>query len=388
MTLTVGLLVVLALLAFAAGRLTRRHVPELVAYLLIGALAGPTGLHLLGAEQLRESRPLTIAATALLLALIGERVSLESFRAAPWIAPTALVGYPLAGAAAFLAVRAAGGSNLLALFAAVFAGGGAPMTVAAIVRRAPGEYARALVGVHASCDVLVSLVFALALPVAIASAGTHASVRALPVDVLRLGLAGAALGFLAGRSALLVAERFERRAAAVGLAHLAGAVAVAWAAGLSVPLTGLVLGATIGSARTDAPARRLFDALGRLEPGLYLVFFVLAGAAIRLNALGEFALVGVAYVVARTLGRLAAGVLGGTLAGLPPRRGLRHGLALLPHAGVSSALAAAAAAALPGRGIATVTLGGIVLFELGGALIVRAQVAEPVGEVAVDAYRA
>jgi len=373
----------LLVVAAVLGRLVHRHLPELVGYLVAGALLGPSAAHLIDRSDLHDLRGLTVAATALLMVLIGRRLSIGSFRSAPWIAPVAVVGYAVTSLAVLAAMRAAGATTTLAAIVAVLAGGGAPMTVASIVRRedATGAWPRALIGLHASCDVIVSLVFAIAFPVAVVENGMQVSFGDVALQVARLGAAGAALGLGLGVSMRFVGGRLRSRRAvlAVGVAHLAVVAGLSWAAGLSTPLAALALGAVVGSAPANDPARLLFVPIRWIEPGLYVLFFAFAGAAIRFNALPEFGAIGAVYVAARFAAKVGSGVLGGRLASLPARAGLQIGLGSLPHAGVSAALAAAASAALPGRGIATITLTGIVLFEVAGSLIVRGQLrGEPV----------
>lgn len=311
---TLAAAVALLALAALAGLAVRRHLPDVIAYLVVGAALGPTGAALLDKGQVHALRPLALGATALLFVVIGERLSLASFRAAPWVGVVAPVSWSVTAVVVFAAMRAAGASYLLASLVAILGGGGAPMTIAAIVRRegAQTTYARSLVALHASVDILVSLAFAVALPIAIVASGPGSS----GVAAAR-GVAGALVGVLA-----------------------------------------LATGAALATRGVTAPLRRV-------EPGLYLLVFTLGGAAIRLNAIAGFGAVALAYVGARTVSKLATGWLA--------PEGARVALGSLPHAGVSTVLAAAAGAAIPGRGIATITLSGVVLFELAGALIVRAQ---------------
>ncbi|MHB8643125.1 MAG: cation:proton antiporter [Gaiellaceae bacterium] len=368
---------VLCVFAYLVGRLTRRHLPELVGYLVAGAVLGPTGVGVLERSQLIELRPLTLVAMAVLMFMIGERISLSSFRAAPWMAVVAPSSYLATAAVVFVAARAAGASAVLASLIAVFSGGGAPMTVAAIVGREPSEsaYGRALIGLHASCDVIAAFAFAIVFPLADFAAGSDQAVSALLVEVLRLGVAGAAVGAVLGLSLTRISARLHdsRAVVATTVIHVAAAIAISWTFGFSVPLAALVLGAFVASSRSTRPARQLFVPIRRLEPGLYLLFFTLAGAAIRFNVLPELGVVGAVYLVARASTKVASAYLAGLVARLGRGESLRIGLDSLPHAGVSVGLAAVASAALPGHGIATITLGGIVIFETVGALVVRTQ---------------
>jgi Kef-type K+ transport system membrane component KefB len=50
--------------------------------------------------------------------------------------------------------------------------------------------------------------------------------------------------------------------------------------------------------------RRLFDALRQVDYPLYVLFFVLAGASLHLETLGHIGLLGLAYIAARSCGKL------------------------------------------------------------------------------------
>ena len=377
---SIAALAAMLVVAVAFGAAARRSVPAVVGYLVAGALLGPHALGLLDVSQLHGLRPVTVAATGLLLVLIGEQLSIASFRAAPWIAVVAPLSWATTSAAVFFAVRATGASVVLAGLISVLGGGGAPMTVAAIVRgeRVQTAYGRALVGLHAACDVLAALAFAVVFPLALLHAGRPAGLASLAGEVARLGLLGAVVGVACAASWRALTPRLPGGpvSSAAAAAHVATALGVSWAAGFSVPLAALAYGAVAASGRGGRAVRPL-------EPGLYVLVFALAGASIRFAALPSLGAAGAFYLLVRTASKLAAPQLAALVSALPRREAVRVGFGSLPHAGVSVALAAAAAAALPGRGIATITLGGIVIFELAGSIVVRAQLRrEPAARLA------
>src|SRR5581483_8767328 len=114
-----------------------------------------------------------------------------------------------------------------------------------------------------------------------------------------------------------------------------------------------------------------FRPLLRLEFPLYLLFFTLAGVAIRIESLPRLGLVGAAYVLGRAAAKVASGAITARACGFARDRAIDFGLDSLPQAGVAVALAAVGSAALPGRGIATITLGSIIIFETLGAIVLR-----------------
>ena len=363
--------------AFLAGRLIRRRVPELVGYVLVGALLGPTGAHLFGRVELHTLEPLVMIPVAFLMFLIGERTSLAAFRRVRWMGFAAPMSYLVTAGLVYLAARAAGASLELAAMLAVLGGSGAPMTVASVVNGTSprSEYGGSLIGLHASCDALAALAFAVVFPIVDLTSRGAGENAGLVWQVMRLGLAGALLGGLLGLSLSNLCARTQspRAITAATLAHIAGGTAISFWLGFSVPLAALVMGAVVASRCKPRASELVFGRLSGAAPALFLVYSTLAGAAIRLGALPAMGAIGLAYVATRALGKLAGAQLAAAPAGMTRLEALRVGLGSLPHAGIAVGLATAASSALPGQGIATIPLTGVVIFEIVGAVIVRAQ---------------
>lgn len=372
MLVAAGLVAVVLAAALAAGRLTRRHLPELVSWLVVGALLGPSGMALIPRDEFDHLRPLIQIATGVLMFLVGERLSLHALRPARWIVVAATSSYLSACLVVYAGARLAGAEQTLAILLGTLAGGGAPMTVAAIVGRRRSAYPDGLVAFHAGCDLIASIAFAAILPAVVLADTPGEPVAAAVRSTVQLGLAGAAVGVAAAASLAASARRVPvgRSTVALVAAHILAAVAVCVALGLSVPLCALLLGA-VTATRAPRLTRTIFGPPARLELPLYLLFFTLAGAAIRLETLPRLGLVGLAYIVGRAAAKLAAGTIAARACGFPLPRAVTFGLDSLPQAGVSVALAAVGSSLLPGRGIATITLGSIVVFEVVGAAVVR-----------------
>jgi hypothetical protein len=132
---------------------------------------------------------------------------------------------------------------------------------------------------------------------------------------------------------------------ALGLVFLCGGLAL-WL-DVSLLLASMTLGAVVANLASHHD--RPFHAIEGIEWPFLIVFFVLAGAALDLDALAEAGPWLVAYVVLRVVGRLLGGWLGVTLlrvgTGKPELR--RMGLAMLPQAGVALGMALIAARHFP-----------------------------------------
>lgn len=367
---------VLAWLAYLASRLfRRRELPELVAFLAVGAAAGPSGFGLISRELLTDLDPVLQIALAVLMFIIGERVSVRALKASRWVGIAGSIQYLLCGVAVFAVAEWLGASRAVSVMLAVLAGAGAPMTVASVVSsvRARGEYATGIVGTHAVGDALASIFFAVALPVAVLLTGPQDSALDAVLRFVRLGAGGAILGIIGGIFIGRYGQQIETSGELLlfAIVHILVAGTVSTALGVSLPLAALVMGSVAASLAKPDAAQRLFVAVRGIEQPLYLIFFALAGASIHLDALPRLGLLGVGYILARVAGKLAGGLLGGLLGGLSPRSSMRLGVDMIPQAGVAVGLAVLAIDVLPGPGadMATVVLGSVVIFEIVGPIL-------------------
>ena len=147
---------------------------------------------------------------------------------------------------------------------------------------------------------------------------------------------------------------------------------------LSCFVAGLVI------VNSSPKATRLFQALKGVEYPMYVLFFIIAGASLHFDALEHIGLLGIVYIVMRSIGKAFGSWAGARLAGfgLIERRWL--GYALLAQAGVAIGLSQSLANMWPdgGQAIQMIILGSVVVFELGGPIAVR-QALVRAGEVPV-----
>jgi Kef-type K+ transport system membrane component KefB len=159
------------------------------------------------------------------------------------------------------------------------------------------------------------------------------------------------------------------QAEALGLVMLCAGGAV-WL-DVSYILAAMVLGAVV--ANRASHHNRPFRAIEGIEWPFLILFFLLAGAALHLEALAQAGMLAVAYIGLRIAGRILGTRLGGRLSGADPA--VRHwmGLALLPQAGVAIGMALLAGQRFPEINdiVLPVVLGSTVIFELVGPVVTR-----------------
>lgn len=376
--ITIGAILLLALLAAALA--DRTPLPRVTVLLLLGVLLGPAGLNWIP-PALANRFGLVAQVTLLMVGfLIGGKLSRHSLqRQAAAVLVISLSGALLPVVLVALGLQLLGLAWPLALLLGCMAAATAPAAVLDVVQQCGGEpgsarrrFADLLLGITALDDVWALLLFGLAL--AVATALQNGAEPLLPLAwALREVLGGVVLGGLVGLPAALFTGRIRdgqpMLLEALGIVLLCGGLALQLQ--VSPLIAAIVLGATIANLARhhDYP----FHAIEGIELPFMALFFVLAGASLDLRSLSAVGVLGLAYGLLRSAGKLLGADLGARLLGAEVAIRRHLGLALLPQAGVAIGMALVAADALPrGRDtLLTLAIGSTVVFELIGPPLVR-----------------
>lgn len=178
-------------------------------------------------------------------------------------------------------------------------------------------------------------------------------------------LLGLPMAYLTGR----IRPGEPTQAEALGMVLLCAGLAV-WAE-VSYILSAMAMGAVV--ANLAKHHNRPFHTIEGIEWPFLILFFLLAGAALNINALPQIGILGAGYITLRVIGRIVGTRLGGRLSGAATTTRRWIGLALLPQAGVAIVMALLASQRFPELKdiILPVVLGSTVVFELIGPVITR-----------------
>ena len=157
-------------------------------------------------------------------------------------------------------------------------------------------------------------------------------------------LFGAAIGAVLA----LCMKFFRSRANRLSLMVLSVVFGVAlseWL-GLSSLLVCMMVGAIFANLRSDSDT--ILDGCDRWTPPLFMLFFVISGAELDLSMLKTVGIIGVAYIIARALGKYSGAYLGATITHSDKQVRRHLGITLLPQAGVAVGMAQMAVSAFPG----------------------------------------
>ncbi|MCD4688218.1 MAG: cation:proton antiporter [Desulfuromonadaceae bacterium] len=366
------------------------HVPRVTGYLLAGLLVGPSFTHLCGLPQLitpvalNHLRLISDVALGLILLNIGGQcrtehlkrwkqrilwfacgeigltftlVSLFIFVLNQFVMHTTLPGFSLWQT-----------SLAFALLLGVIAIATAPAATLMVVREYEADgpvthTALTLVGLNNIVSILAFIVVCHWLLQPDEGAG------AMLWQMLGPLLIGSLIGFIVSVWAQRLETPNEQKLLLLGAVF--SVTAVGRVLGISPLLAALMLGVVL--ANSSPRWHQLVESLRQIDYPLYVAFFVIAGANLHLETLRHLGLLGIAYVLARTLGKFFGARLGARLGRFSANRGFCTGFTLLAQAGVAIGLAANLAQKWPEGGhlLQSVVLGSVVLFELIGPLAIR-----------------
>ena len=384
-------LAVILIAALVGGRLASQlNLPRVTGYLLAGLAIGPsfaetTGLpHIVSPLALKELGLISDISLALILMNIGgqlrtenlrrwkERIFIFSFTEA--IATGLLVAASVFAVNFYIVEKSVSNMSLIqsSLLFAVFTGAisiaTAPAATLMVVREyeAEGPVTSTVLTLVSLNNLISVFAFSVAIQLLIVPSGNITTILyQLCVPLILGGIFGFIMSLWAQRLELPSEHK---------ILLLGGVTAVAVISrglGLEPLLSCLALGMILADSSPRWP--RLLKSLNEVDYPLYVIFFVLAGATLHFETLAHIGLLGAAYVLARTCGKLVGAALGARWGSFGQRKQTYVGMTLLAQAGMAIGLAATLDKQWPEGGhlVQTIILGSVVIFELIGPLAVR-----------------
>lgn len=366
------------------------NLPNVTAYLIAGLIVGPYCLNLFSENMLAGISELTSIALGFIAFSIGGEFKWESLKRVGVKALIITIFQAIAALAAVDVVLILCGFDLpLSLTLGAIATATAPAATLMVVRqyRAQGTMTNTLLSVVAMDDAIGLAAFAISLAMAQSlTSGAAPTVQNMLISpLLEIGLSlvvGAALGTVLSFLLRFFCSRANRLSLMIAAVFAGVALSDCW--GLSALLTCMAIGAAMVNLRADSGA--LIENTDRWTPPLFMLFFIISGAELDLQVLTTVGLLGVLYLVARSLGKYFGSALGACVVKSEPKIRKYLGLTLLPQAGVAIGMAQVVIAKLPeyGEVIRAVVLCATLVYELVGPVITRVALSRA-GEIPADA---
>lgn len=387
---------IIALAGFAivaglyAGKLARKTgLPSLIGFMIAGAILGVSIFKVFDEQILRHLSFIPDIALGFVAFSIGTELNLKVLKRLGKSITTILLCETLL---AFLLVTGAvllvtGGDWPFALIFGAMAPATAPAGTVAVIQeyRAKGNLTQALYAVVGFDDGIAVLIFgfASASSKALLSSETGGSTNLLAtagepaIEIFLSIAAGLLLGFVYSKLISLIRSHDNIPALTFGFVCLAVGLAITY--GFSPILTPMAMGFVLSNtsrSMTSSVATRLRP----LMPLIFILFFFIAGAHLKIGSLPSLGLVGLVYILARSAGKIFGSRLGATMGKASPSIKKYLGIGLLSQAGVAIGLSIVVAqqfsslgehGAEIGAAVLTTVTATCVVFEIIGPIMAK-----------------
>ncbi len=336
----------LLLTAYLIGDvLSRFKLPKITGYILAGILFGPHLLDLVSAGTVRELKLIDDLALTFIAFAAGGELRLEGLRERRTsitlnvFFQTVIVFLGVAAFAMaarsllpFLDGKPAAHGLAVALLLGTFAVARSPSSAIAIISecKARGPFTEMVLGVTVVIDVLVIILFAAMVSIGQVLITPGAEIDFRFISMIFIALGGSILGGIGLGWVILLYMKYVRAEVLVFILALAFmvtlfsrqfAMLLDHVFNVALHLEPMLICVTAGFwVRNFSPDGGLFMAtIDRSSLPIYVIFFSLTGAALKIDALSQTWLIALLLVAVRSLLVWLGAYLGGSLSGDPPR---------------------------------------------------------------------
>ncbi len=347
--LLIGIVLVVGYYLGRVARLGR--LPSLIGFMVLGVVLGPSLLGFFYDGNLASLSFITEMALGFVAFSIGSELSMRSLKeigggVAAIILAESFGAFLIVATVVFLITR----SWPVALLFGAVAPASAPAGTVAVIQeyKAKGTLTKALYAVVGFDDGLAILIFGFAaalarmilvgqlLPDGGASVSFLAGMREPALEIVGSLALGAVLGFV---YCLLVGRmKASRDTLIMTFGIILAATGLSQHFGLSLILTNMAVGFVLVNTRRQALVHRVTEPLRDIMPLLFILFFRIAGAHLKLSELPKLGVIGIAYILARSAGLIGGSRLGAKMGRAEPKIRKWVGLGILSQAGVAIGL--------------------------------------------------
>jgi len=330
---------------FIAAKLVHHlNLPGVVGYLIAGLIFGPSLLNVFTPSLLSQLSVFTSLALSLVAFAIGSEMKLSTLKE---MGKGIGVIVLLESFGAFLLVATGvyllTGKLYLALVFGAMAPASAPAGTVAVLQecKAKGRLTNALYAVVGLDDGLAIIIFALALALAktLLTGGEISVVTILEGPLFEIFgsiVLGVVVGVITGYSAQKLAV--EDSPLAVALGGILVCTGVANYLHFSLILANLTLGMVFVNL-FPAANQKAYQAIQSISLPIYIIFFFVAGAHLRIKLLPSMGILGIVYMLCRIGGLMGGAFVGATVSKQNAIIRKYLGLGILSQAGVAIGLA-------------------------------------------------
>ncbi len=370
-------------LAMAIGLLLTRvvklfNLPNVTGYLIAGLLVGPYCFNFITDEYLETFKIITTVALGFIAFSIGSEFQIKTLR---YVGKNAVIITCFEALTAVLLVNVvlhfAGFPLPISLILGAISAATAPAATLMVVRqyKANGPVTQTLLPVVALDDAVGLMVYSVSVALAKTfctdAEMTFATVVVAPIVEIVSSLAiGAVLGGILTLCMRFFHSRANRLCLMLTVVILG--VAISEKLDLSALLLCMMIGAVFCNLNKES--EKILDGCERWTPPVFMLFFVISGAGLDFSVLKTVGLLGILYIVFRSIGKYLGAFLGATVVKAEPNIRKYLGITLLPQAGVAVGMAQMVMTELPleyATKIRTVVLCATLVYELFGPVLTK-----------------
>lgn len=371
--ITLGGILLLGLAASTIGQ--RTFLPRVTLLLLFGIIIGKDFLDLI--PNIIVDRFDLIANVALLMVgfLLGGKLHADTIHDSVgkvlWISISTAVITTLV---VILGLVVVGIQIEIAILLGCIASATAPAAILDVVMESDskGKVKNLLLSIVALDDAWALILFAVGLALVQAINGVGSDYLSITSAFWEIGGA-VVLGTILGLPAAFLTGRLKPgqpiMLEALGLVFICGGLAIHF--DVSYLISAMVMGAFIANfaVHHEYP----FHAIENIESPFMVIFFVLAGASLEIEAIADFGLLGAIYILSRIVGKLLGARVGCQLCNTRAPAKTWLGVALLPQAGVAIGMALVASNMFPEyrQTLLTIAISSTIFFEIIGPVLTR-----------------
>jgi Kef-type K+ transport system membrane component KefB len=337
------------IIGFYAGRLANRiNLPKIIGYMALGIILGPSILNIFEKGIIQQLSFLSEIGLGFVAFTIGSELSLASLkRMGPGIVSIILAESLMAFLVVTIAIYVLTRDLPLSIIFGAMAPASAPAGTVAVIQeyKARGSLTKALYAVVGFDDGLAVVIYGFAAAIAktLLIRGSYPVTTnilpALGTPIVKISLSvilGGVIGIVFSR---LVAKLHNSRDILIiifGVVLLATGLSIRWH--LSFILTNMMVGFVLSNNQPEAVIRRVRRPLDQIMPLVFLLFFCLAGAHLKISAMMTIGGLSVAYIIGRSSGKFAGAYLGACLGRVEKQIKRYLGFGILSQAGVAMGL--------------------------------------------------
>ena len=378
----------------------RLRIPQVVGYIVIGVILGGSALNVIGARVAETLSPFNIFALGIIGFMIGGELKYDIFKQygkqfVIILLSEGLFAFVVVGLAttltSYLFTGNVNRSLALGLLLGAISSATAPAATVDVLweYKTRGILTRTILAIVALDDGLALLLYGFATSFAGAMLGEGHSNWLLNLAVPLWEIFGAiALGIATGFVLVMIFRYVQEtdKLLTFTIASVTLTIGLSIILRVESILAAMVLGATLVNFRPRR-SRDAFELIETFSPPIYVLFFVLVGARLKLTGVPFWIIVlAVVYVVGRSTGKIAGSWFGGLISKAPASVRRYLGICLFSQAGVAVGLSLLASQRFSdsmGEAIILIVTMTTFLVQIIGPILVKTGVSKA-GEVGMN----